>query len=864
MTPSRSRLALTLSGAAVAACALVGAPAAHAYTGASAFYPGEQQPYFPQSTTPIESWRLVGTGGYLAIPNDPGSARYGASQVRVSKRFVIGSEHARLGDGGWYIQPRHSGVEVDKTFHSTQRVVVEPDNDSSGDLEVSPGKYEVDLRLSRLAVDLPEPAGGYPKLLKDYVGPDLASVLPGYVLWAGMGNGNRENGEPHIGWTTPSGRNAPGHGRVDLANGDSGSSGFWYQTANARPVIASHIMTSDRDALTFGDTVSYGTRLQPGAGANEKYTTIAAYLEAQFQKYPAAERPDWTTFEQEGVRFNELKPPAPREIRVDAASPTSANIAWAHTTENRVPRTGYVVTVTPATSFGSTFTVSHETPSYEVKGLTAGTQYTVKVVAKNDNGVSPAATKRSGLPNFFDRTKATDAELLEPQSVTYTPHANPTSAVADVVTSAAVASYGSPGNQTLDYCANVSWQIPTAPAGEQLDGLTMSFGGDEIKAATGTTSPAVGRFGQTATTYGVQNGRGSFRICGLTPNKSYGVVLMTNWGFQYGPAVIKSVKTPVGGPLGTKIERARNLRTSTYRRLTADGKADYCVRATWDAPATSTGLPLAYTVKGGIGELSINDPMSLTAREFVKCGLAADAGGILQVWTSHGPLSAGFISAQIATPTGAPAGTLAPRPAGLQLTPRPADNGGKVDYCVDVRWTVTALDGFASGDFVALEAPDGEVFEGNVLASGTTRTAAICGLNPATSYRAAAGVIYYAALTQPYAVEGTVATPAGAAPGTTWAAPTALRVSYETVAGQKCVTLAWNAPMPVAGFPVQRYSAWVVSEGGYAGVANSIAPGTLSKQFCGVPAATALTATVQASYRLGVVAQSELSFTSPV
>ena len=84
-----------------------------------------------------------------------------------------------------------------------------------------------------------------------------------------------------------------------------------------------------------------------------------------------------------------------------------------------------------------------------------------------------------------------------------------------VTTSAEMTSAGTGNQLTLDYCANVSWATPTVPAGEQIDDLVVQFGTDEIAAAKAGDPAAVGRYGSTATTYAVANGRGSFRIFNL-------------------------------------------------------------------------------------------------------------------------------------------------------------------------------------------------------------------------------------------------------------------------------------------------------------------------------------------------------------
>lgn len=870
MIYSRARRALVLSGAtALVGCALVSAAPAHAYVGPGAFYPDEQQPLYPGTDTPIHGWQLVGTGGYFENPGDT-DPQGGASQLQLSERFVLGSEHAGIRKPGWFAPPvrtgvvvdptKGTGVEVDATFHPNQFAIQERDSQGGGNTSTDGGPYEADARLAHLPADLAAPPGGFPKLLRDWVGPDLASVLPGYVLWAGQGKIDK-HGAPRVGWTTPNGRNAPGHGRVDLADGDSGSTGLWYTSETARPVVTSVITTPPLGVLTLGETLRYANRLAPGG---DGFATLADFLDAQFAKYPAAERPEWTTLAQEGIDFDELLPPAPRRVRVQAASPTSLELAWDHSKEDRVARQRYLVTVSPG---DRTISVDRDAESVLIDGLTVGVAYTVKVVAKNANGVSPPATKRSGMPYFDERSGVSDADLLEPQAITHTLGPDPTSVVTDVTAATAAANaIGANGSTPkLDYCANISWQMPVAPAGEQIDGLSVYFGSDEITLRPPGVNPRVGLYGVTDTQYEVRDGRGNYRICGLVPSKTYSALVMTRWQRQFGPAVFRTVRTPAGSPAGTVLGKATDVRVAAYRQITAEGTADYCVRVSWAAPPALIGLAQRYTIKGAIGDLPVETAGPIEAREFVRCGLAAGADGVVQVWTLHGALSAGRPPTEsVSTLQGAPAGTPVPRPTNLRLSARPADAGGAVDYCIDASWTVDPLDGFTSGDVVGA-APVGASgeHEAGVIAMGTSRTSAICGLQPGTTYDVFAGLAYAVSSLQTFSAAARITTPTGAAPGTLWAAPRGLTVTQQMVGGQRCATVAWDPPVPVAGFPVTRYTAYVASEStGYSAIALSLGSAVRNKQFCGLPASLPLTATVQASYRMGISSGATLEFVS--
>lgn len=860
MAPPRSRGRLLGSALLAAGLLATALPtAASAYRGPGSFYPVQQPPVYPGTQTPVESWRLVGTGGYK---DSAGQDQFGASQVQISSHFVLGSEHQRTGDGGWFIAPSdtgvaNDGVDIDFTFRPNQSVIL-PDRDTA----TGGGNFAddglADFRLAHLKYGLPAPAGGFPKLLRDWVGPDLASVLPGYVFWAGKGLSTERPEQPHVGWTTLNGRQPEGVGRVDLADGDSGSTGFWYPAPGRTPIISGIISTWNGGVLTYGDTIRYASRLAPG-GSN--YATVADFFDAQFAKYPASQRPTWTTLAAEGIDLTKLRPPAPRNIRVTAGTPTSLTIGWDHPNENRVPRDNYIVTVSPG---NITRTIVGDQNSVQLDGLTTGTAYTVKVIARNANGDSPASTKRSGMPNEVDRPSVPDAELLEPQSITATPHADPT-AVADMTATAAMATR-TVGSQTeLDYCATVQWTMPAN--GETV----VNFGGDDVAQKPADQSVRVGRFGDTPATYSVTDGRASFRMCGLTPNQLYGIVAWNTWAPNpQGPTLLRTVRPPAGPALGTVLGAATNVRVRTYRAITND-RVDYCMRASWTAPTTVTGLALRYVVDGA-GDVSFGPTAPLSATEFVRCGFPAEQPVVFTVKTYHGDLQSGsktvwtdaVTNAPLVTPAGAPLGTAVPKPTNLSLTTAPANNAGTVDYCITATWQLADLAGFTRIDTAgAWNADASSTAEAEVTASGTSRTSKLCGLQPGTAYTVSAGVIYTNGSFVPYEATATITTPSGAAPGTEWEAPNNLRVTQQLVNGQRCATLMWAAPAPVDGFPVLKYNAYLVSDDGtYSAIAYSLSALQGTKQFCGLPASKAITATVQAVYRSSITAETSLPFTS--
>ena len=87
-------------------------------------------------------------------------------------------------------------------------------------------------------------------------------------------------------------------------------------------------------------------------------------------------------------------------------------------------------------------------------------------------------------------------------------------------------------------------------------------------------------------------------------------------------------------------------------------------------------------------------------------------------------------------------------------------------------------------------------------------------------------------------------------------------MTQQTVNGQRCATVSWSAPATMSGFPVQHYGVYLISDSGYSVVVLSLAADARSKQFCGLPASTPISANVQASYRPGIASLATTTFTS--
>lgn len=838
---SRTSRARLLGSALLAAAAVAAIPAsAIAYDGESAFYPEFTPPVYPGSSPAVvkDGWKLTGN--------------YRASQTLIAPRWVMASGHALAVETWGYNSPLTVNGQqaiIKKVFTPTQTF-----DESGEELRTLDTTHAADISLVLLDRPMPAPNDGFPRLMSDPITPDLTSSLRGSVLWNGMGtdwieNWNTPNAivHPRAGWTRPNGLPLDGEQPLSAVDGDSGSIGLWYPTATARPVISS-VSTSPETMPRWSKDSRFTAKLKPST--TENYATVADWIKgkvaAERALDPTLGAPEWVTLADLGSAPSTLVPPAPRKLRISEATPTSLTVSWTHSTETRIPRSGYRVRL----GNGTPIDVPAGDTSYTFSGLTTGTEYTVSVKAFNGNGESNVHRKPRG-----------EGAAAEPDSVRFTTHANPTSVVSNVAITTAMTPVKPSTGWQVDYCSNVSWTMPTAPAGEQLDGLSVYFGSDEIVPQSTTKSTPVGQYGTNPATYSVDNGTGRFTVCGLTPGATHGVQFNTVWAPQLGPTVLKTTKVPTGPTPGAALPQATNLTLKGYRTITND-KTDYCIRASWQAAAAPAGAVARYTVVGSLEGFGTASP--ITATEYVKCGLDPETDVTVQVWTQYEGTRVGFRSASDGTPAGAPLGTAVPKPTNLSLTTGPANNAGTVDYCITATWQLADLAGFTRIDTAgAWNADASSTAEAAVTASGTSRTSKLCGLQPGTAYTVSAGVIYTNGSFVPYEATATITTPSGAAPGTEWEAPNNLRVTQQLVSGQRCATLMWAAPAPVDGFPVLKYNAYLVSDDGtYSAIAYSLSALQGTKQFCGLPASKAITATVQAVYRSSITAETSLPFTS--
>lgn len=313
---------------------------------------------------------------------------------------------------------------------------------------------------------------------------------------------------------------------------------------------------------------------------------------------------------------------------------------------------------------------------------------------------------------------------------------------------------------------------------------------------------------------------------------------------------------------------AGDLRLTSERATSSQGRVDYCARVSWTAATTDPGTVIdRYDV--AIGGETI--PGTFTAGsngrfEAVRCGLetAQEVTATVRATSgvNRGPLST--VTTTIID--GAPAGTPFSSLENLVTTARRTIVGGKADYCLKSSWTApTPPAGFELGQvFVVLRTEDfSEIFGADPALASSARTYEQCGLSPATEY--------VVTVQQPYvgvAPVGNVSVSADATSAATTLAgvpqgtaiPAAAITSATGVIGSVagspalCADVRWDGPTEAAGFPITGYQ--VVLLGGSpraAKIGSVLAAGARTARVCGLTVGS-YTAYLYTKYAVGSVA----------
>lgn len=728
MTQHRFARARPLAAALALAAITLPVSTAHGYGGPGAFDPETKPARFPGTTTSAPAWNLVGSATR--------DGKHTASHVLVSKRWAIASLHSSTKAGEKLLTLGGDEIPVQAVFTANQRI--DPPTGITTKRLLSTEDV-ADLSLVLLAEDAPTPQGGFPRLLSDYIGKDLAASLPGYVLWSGLGGnaaGGYAPGAVRSGWTKPSGLAVGCTGPVVGANcavpapdlvcpvwvsgpdcfgpvhaidGDSGSAGAWYREAGATPVLAS-VTSLASGSPDFGRNEAFGAplhqeRLHPNQNT-PLYPTVAAWMKAVFAAGPAGAAPAWTTLAAEGAGFDALRPVGPRNIRVLSATPTSLTVGWDHSYETRVPRDKYQVQVSGA----PTVWVDGNVDRVTVNGLAQGTTYAATVRGLNANGLSaPLGVVKEQTPLTPPRA----THLGEPTSVSYALRAMPVAPTLSVKTRPA-ATASPAGSAKAQYCVDVTAEHAAPATSGEVRRIEISFLGEAIAADRVVEQNGVARVSLCTTDHPT-----------LDANGHYGVLARTISGATPGNYAFTTASTPVGVPAGTVLPHTTNI-VPVGRRAIHGGKAEYCVDVRWDNPQSVLGFPRVATLVS-VTDFAVSTPevrLAASATTHTECGLEPGRGYLARakVDLTHAVVDN---AEWFDVPAGAPRDTVLPGPTTVQTTPVVNAAGSS---CARVTWqTPAAVSGFpVAGQVVTLHISGGVTRTTTVGA--LAQNAEICGL----------------------------------------------------------------------------------------------------------------------------------------
>lgn len=688
----------------LAALSAVALPAtAAAYSGPGSFDPRVSPASYPGTTTTVDAFKLVGSGTVATAPG------YTASQVQVAPRWVIGARHSAMVEGQQF-------VALDGRVATVKKVTVLRQGSADGGfLALLSGIG--DLSLAQLDRSLDPPAGGFPLLMRDRISATLATALPGYVLWSGLGGskpgGGYEPKQVRSGWTHPSGLPVAANATIEAVDGDSGSAGAWYPKAGARPVLVSHTALGGANP-TLGRNASYAAALAPSEATS--FPNAAAWIDATIQaaqdSAPTADRPalagpTWTTLADQNIDFTKLPAVSPTTTKVKSATPTSLTIDWEHPAEVRIPRTGYRVTLQPG---GAEVSLGGDVRVASFSGLSTGTRYTATVTAVNANGSAPT--------------------LGSSNTTSYTLTPAPGRPAATAAGRLGMSSDG--GTKRADYCVDVALLPGTQPAGispESL-GYSVAVNGKTVAVPEGATSVTA------CLSQGYE----------LTPGEAALVAVRAVAGVTPSPAQFVWAELPTGPAGGTIVPAPTNL-SVTMRRAASDNKAAYCADVRWTAAAPLSGFPVRshnVLVKTRTAPWHANaEDASATATGATVCGLRPGLSYevFLSADRTFGSTSATL--AAVPTPEGAPEGTPLPAPVKRLVFSYPEDNTTKA--CAGAAWTApTAVAGFPVAGYRLRVVDAGW----NTMADATfpagATTGQVCGFPRGGTYTLLVGARYLA------------------------------------------------------------------------------------------------------------------------
>ncbi|MBJ7472895.1 MAG: fibronectin type III domain-containing protein [Solirubrobacteraceae bacterium] len=292
--------------------------------------------------------------------------------------------------------------------------------------------------------------------------------------------------------------------------------------------------------------------------------------------------------------------------------------------------------------------------------------------------------------------------------------------------------------------------------------------------------------------------------------------------------------------LTVTTERANGAKTAEWGGGTIG--VDYCATASWTPAAAPAGATITRyeTTLGGqvlpsprnfLGA-DISTVAGPDGRISVKrCGLEAGAAQSFSVRAFSDVNASSPAAASAPTPTGSPRGTAFGAPV-VTATPRVYNLPGTLDYCVKVSWTAPApIDGVPLTDYsVSIRSSDFEYVKAFNQLGVAARSKDICNLKPGEYYDITVYARYGNLASG--ASDASAELPLGAPVGTVVPKPKALTVTARaatTAAGlpDRCLSISWDQPDALEGFPVKSFSVQINSaDYEYVKGLTNLAPGT--------------------------------------
>ena len=435
------------------------------------------------------------------------------------------------------------------------------------------------------------------------------------------------------------------------------------------------------------------------------------------------------------------------------AGPSTVNLSWTAPVETGgLAITGYDISVYPGTNLNAplfTRTAEASATSYSVTGLSAATQYTFTVRAKNSIGTNKA----------FGYQRATTAAITAPAAPTGL------TAMAD-------------GRTKI----KLTWTAPSDNGGAAITGYKIE---SRLRSETSfSTLVTDTKTTKTDTTH-----------TGLAPSTQR----------FYRVRAINSEGAGAASSSATAITAAAT-RPSAPRNLTATASGRTTIILNWTAPADDGGSAITYYRVG----VSTNQGTSWTgladvrgATTYSHTGLSAGTRRDYRVVAANSS-GLGFsdrsnvahATTNAATAPGAPSSVTATADGQtvINLTwTLPADNGGRAILGYRVQWSSNGNAPWTN--VTPAHTGTGRTYRHTGLSAGTTRHYRVFARNSVGEGTSS----------------GTVNATTAAAPTlTTPAAPTGLRAEAE---GPETISLSWNAPTNTGGAAITGYQIEVSPNG---------------------------------------------------